>query len=641
MRFHLGVSFRWKSIKKFLFPLLIGLMSYFGFSLFGCIPVFAGTNYNTSFNFSIPNYDNDLDSKTCGDTNMKNFIHNFISSFESNYSNNYVIKVALNRLNSLHQDQSITYGDTHLIISIYPKTYNSRNRVNFQMTSDYIYNFNYYHVSSKPWFSTNNHTYYNFDINIDTCSISPYSMNTYQSMITLLSSGTFSSSSNNSSTFSSSNGSYMYLDYDSFTNISVSDNTDVDLGEVFNNWLYYSSAEINFNQNPADCTGYCKALHINNTNTTYQLSDIIPTFWDIKDSFNPPTPPSPSYYIDYKDSLGTIYTNFPTNNVNNFDLNISFNTYDLTALQYNQNLDYTWGCYGRINHNDNYYTYEKFSYCDFESNGDYILDSNLLNLRFNNFHIYDSNDNIISNFSNYDKLFFYIDFQYKDSSLNSTISNLNISFGDNVYYEDYFSGPIYDHFNFPLYSKMLFSTSLNDYNYFYVKYSGTTLTNKYFLYKQQYNLLDKSTLGSYSFVGVDFQRLYANNNLNVGYMVYSQLSNQNSGFESSSLDVIINSSIIISSRDVSSNNFYYYDSSGTIVNNNFTINTDSNSTTSYNLDYYFEYLNDFMFNLSSKIDSFHDITQDFYNTMPIMLQSTLFILFILLCVYIIYREVRR
>lgn len=32
MRFHIGVSFRWKTIKKFLIPILIGALAYFGFS---------------------------------------------------------------------------------------------------------------------------------------------------------------------------------------------------------------------------------------------------------------------------------------------------------------------------------------------------------------------------------------------------------------------------------------------------------------------------------------------------------------------------------------------------------------------------------------------------------------------------------
>ena len=54
MRFHIGLSFRWKTIKKFLIPIIIGLLAYFGFgNIFdnvplGCLQVNAIEYYETS-----------------------------------------------------------------------------------------------------------------------------------------------------------------------------------------------------------------------------------------------------------------------------------------------------------------------------------------------------------------------------------------------------------------------------------------------------------------------------------------------------------------------------------------------------------------------------------------------------------------
>ena len=58
MRFHVGFSFRLKTLKKFLFPILIGILAYFGFGgLFGCFQVNALTNENTFYRFDVDKSD--------------------------------------------------------------------------------------------------------------------------------------------------------------------------------------------------------------------------------------------------------------------------------------------------------------------------------------------------------------------------------------------------------------------------------------------------------------------------------------------------------------------------------------------------------------------------------------------------------
>ena len=64
MRFHCGISFSWRTIKKFLFPFLIGVLGVLGFNyifenkdnlpfkwLTFTTPVYAAENYDTNYDY--------------------------------------------------------------------------------------------------------------------------------------------------------------------------------------------------------------------------------------------------------------------------------------------------------------------------------------------------------------------------------------------------------------------------------------------------------------------------------------------------------------------------------------------------------------------------------------------------------------
>ena len=91
MRFHCGISFSWRTIKKFLIPFLLGILAIFGFNFifenkdnipFGRIlKVNALENYDSEYDISYTNYDDfikyyRLDSS--GNT-LKDFLDNIIS----------------------------------------------------------------------------------------------------------------------------------------------------------------------------------------------------------------------------------------------------------------------------------------------------------------------------------------------------------------------------------------------------------------------------------------------------------------------------------------------------------------------------------------------------------------------------------
>lgn len=89
MRFHFGVSFRLKTLKKFLFPILIGILAYFGINFLGLgiINVNALENYDTSFTL----YYRDelsylLDTKVDNSNTYRDYFDN-LNTISSDYYN--------------------------------------------------------------------------------------------------------------------------------------------------------------------------------------------------------------------------------------------------------------------------------------------------------------------------------------------------------------------------------------------------------------------------------------------------------------------------------------------------------------------------------------------------------------------------
>ena len=57
MRFHFGVSFSWRSIKRFLIPFIIGLLTFFGINYLNIARVHALTNLDTNYTLTLEQID--------------------------------------------------------------------------------------------------------------------------------------------------------------------------------------------------------------------------------------------------------------------------------------------------------------------------------------------------------------------------------------------------------------------------------------------------------------------------------------------------------------------------------------------------------------------------------------------------------
>ena len=107
------------------------------------------------------------------------------------------------------------------------------------------------------------------------------------------------------------------------------------------------------------------------------------------------------------------------------------------------------------------------------------------------------------------------------------------------------------------------------------------------------------------------------------------------------LDFVLFPDIVISLRGNTSNDFYYYDNTGTIVNSNITIDYNISSSDNYDLSYYLKQVNNFVEDLSGSAIVFSSYTQEFYDSLPFVFQTFIFIIFILFCIYFTFMLIKR
>ena len=256
MRFHIGCSFRLKSLTKFLIPIALGVLAYFGFGgLFGCIKVNADENFNTDYFISY-NENADFSATFAGST--------YQDIFDD-----------LIELNSNYYDIVISYIDYDIKIYLIPKNYGDVN-INIYGYDVALYitspsDFRGYYFSYNSSFNSNDEVYSNF-------------LSCYQDNIDC------ESSVSNSYGYSFDWGDitfnyYGYLEINnndsySFTNVS--------------SFIYYTNANLvylpdDFN----DSYTFVKSVTINSNPIT--IDDNFLTYYDIfvSDPVNPDNPDDP------------------------------------------------------------------------------------------------------------------------------------------------------------------------------------------------------------------------------------------------------------------------------------------------------------------------------------------------------------
>lgn len=260
MRFHVGFSFRFKTIKKYIIPFLFGILAYFGFN--GIFANAASTsNFDTTYTI---NYDYEyFDSLYDGSmefTNIKSFLQDIID-LSSNY---YDLVIFYNGYRG--------YNNQTFFFYLYPKG-NSYFDVAYMGTSGGELRFD---LSYSGFY------YFSNLLNINTDST--WYLNFYKCYINNNCTGYYSTNSLN---FGNSTGIRNFYSNNSYVlpNMPYSDSS------VRTSIIYYSSLPFRFVNN-IDYSSYnllYKDLIINEKR--YTLNDLIPTYYDLLNNSSAPVIP--------------------------------------------------------------------------------------------------------------------------------------------------------------------------------------------------------------------------------------------------------------------------------------------------------------------------------------------------------------
>ena len=583
MRFHVGFSFRLKTLKKFLFPILIGILAYFGFGwLFGCLKVNALVNSNTFYRFDVDNSDFTIyDSSYFNDMTYKEVLEYF-ATYNSEYFNIVVwsyIPTAEVYLNLYPKDFTLhkgIYGNSSGL------TFYGGGSVSVRSYSAYIYK----NTSSSI---------FDLDIynSIKTCLDTNLCNNTSVSSGALSYVGNTNSSNRTFINFNES----MYLDNDMSYNLS---------GFTLSNFLYYSQVPFVYDlSETAPNYYYGKSLYLNDK--TYTTDVEIPSYINLFDD---------SYLNKNFDSIDKIYIGqINKDNINSLKLDLSFNYIDSNFIE---SLDPFITFYGRINHGS-YFTYDNIN-CSVNNLMSFNIDSNRYLVNGSLFNGVNCSDSL----SNYDNIYIYIQMRSNGSSIINNLS-INNNYGNLKTFNSTMQNfQIYELFSNLNYndSLVLSSNSFESLVYYLSSNSNTVLSP----INKDDNINNNGRYNPLKF------GLYNSTNA----YIYNLPNGSTSDY---SLELFFTDDSLVSLS--STDNHTYYDDSNTIVSGNIVKNNNINYSNSYNISYYFLQVSNFVESMSLSVNSFSSLLQSFYDSIPQFFQLFIFVSFILMCTYFTYLLIRK
>lgn len=588
MRFHFGISFRSRNLKKFIFPFLIGLLSYFGFSYFNLFSVYAYGNLESYYNLEVEEID--FNNESFGDYTYQDLLNIGLEDYD-----NYYINTLITNYGSYSMITFAVYSKnaTNPLVSIYNNKGSSSGSSNSLMSYDYSYQ-----------------SYYSYSI------ISYQSSSDIDSVIASL----YDCLNNNICTNSSNM--YTLPTYYYSSNINNNDNY------TFNVWekgYYYNNqlSVINRQQNTNDNWFYVKSIKVNDN--IINFGDFIPTYCDL---YNCSSGESSDESFDlYLSRLPYVYSN--TSNLSNYNSTISFSiTSDIES--YKNNL-YTYKFYyGRVDHGT-YYTYEQLN----------CTSSSIANSSDTTITITTNNISCNNDLSKYDKYFVTYNFKYEDDSLPKSIYGFSSSINNGfILHNTLINYYLLDNFNnLPRGFSLLLSNN-DTYNdlttYFYSD-------NEYIAFddiSKNANNVVKTTNGVfYKDLAIPKKRNYGFTT-NTNLLVYDDLSYSTKA--DTTLYMYLNPLTMVSFVDTSNNtnSYTYYDSNNNITTSTIDLIYDTIDDNTYNIDSVFQDLNNYIYDLRKDMFSVHLIMTDIYSSIPSSIRYFFNFFFSLGLIFILYKEMR-
>lgn len=385
-------------------------------------------------------------------------------------------------------------------------------------------------------------------------------------------------------------------------------------------FIYYSDIDLtltNIHNNNTFCsnpyTCFYKSIMVNNDSISFDSH--FPTYYDLYMSSQPT-------FNNYSKQLNRVFVgNIPKANISDFKIKTQFNS---SSDSIESSLKPFFYYFGRVNHGT-YYSYESIN-C-----GSNIYQSYAITNNYYDGYILPYGFSCTSNLSNYDEIFLRIDFLPQNDDYLTYNLNLSTNYGY-VYNFDNITNSVYNLNQMYIFESLnslpndfSIMLSTNDDKAYEYHLSNQDSTISYFLDRTSKNIIEYSydSFGSVT-----------NSMLNIFNYNYN---NQNNVITDLKLFVSPNTIISIGNN----NSYTYYDDSNQITNG--LINNDNvrPNTDKYDLSYYFGIINDYIDSISADVYDFSLIVQNCYNLIPSPFDIMLFILFILGCMFLLFKLIKR
>lgn len=578
MRFHMGVSFSLRKLKKFIIPILIGLLTYFGINVFtGFTQVHAGTNLNTYYYI---NYEELPDPST-----IQLGSHTFQDVLDLINNNNTWDFIPIISYSS---SGDITY---QIDLYAFPK-----NTASFDLV---VYGYNAGTSTRSFYLKNSNSVIINkfvhiFDSNLNYSSTNDSNFTNLQYAINnnVCSTGCSQTTSN----IGYSTGYESYL---------LNDNQSYPFFDTIYRIIYSSPFPLTLVQGSTSSNNFYKTLLVDETALSFGDNFITYSEW------NNTEPPIEWGSNNVRKLDDLFISNIPKANLSSYKLTYEFN-YD--NLDYIDSMNTQFFYYGRIDHGS-YYSYESIN-C-----------FNPYSASYNNYdNLYTGviqNISCSSDLTNYDQIFIRMR-QVSFAKIHNYKFTYNYGY---VNYSPVFNGgnsyDIMDYFDsLPSNFNILFSTNVESQNITFSSNQNSTLMSKVSRSDNSISSLayNESKFGIYDSTNV---------------MIYNYLPQYDGNTD---LSVFIQANTIVSYS--TTNSFTYYDESNTITSDSI-INNYQVSFSSYDIDNIFDKINNFINDLENDMFSLHEFIQEIYDSLPSFIQLCLIVLYSLSLTYLLFKVIRK
>lgn len=356
---------------------------------------------------------------------------------------------------------------------------------------------------------------------------------------------------------------------------------------------------------------YFKTLNIHDS--YYYINDGLPVYADLY--LNPK-----KNFDKYDEQLNRIFVgNIPKANINDLSIDLKFN---VNSSEYTNNINIVTHFFGRIDHTT-YYSYEKINCSANSVLSSFAISENLVQGKILPYGVTCSSD-----LTPYDYIYARIDV-LPNGQVDYTTYNLElgVSYG-NIFNFSTISSNLYD------INSMFIYEQFNQLDpHFSIMLSSNGSGFAYYLSDNKYvvsNYISTQTFDivyNYRYFGKVTKTMY---NIYNYYDYYQGTTN---------LKLFINSSVIVSFGV--NNTYVYYDYDNNLITGTYDNKYIYSLDDSYDITYYFNVINDYIDGLSDDIYDFSIIVQNSYNIIPEPFYTLILVFFVLGCIYMIFRLIRR